>query len=228
VQETELKAELARLGPFHHAIDLPFGLSTVSSRELDRTRFKNLRDRLWPELSFDGKRVLDVACNCGGFSIAAATSGASYVLGFDVVEHYVEQANFLKRALDVRNVEFRQLAAENAGEELGRFDITFCFGILYHLESPIPVMRQLGALTDKVLVVDTRLDPTHPDKPYWLMNFAEPLVDKDSSATSLWRDGSCQFLPTARAVTRLLRHLGFAEIERVPATDGWGTFIARR
>jgi hypothetical protein len=76
-------------------------------------------------------------------------------------------------------------------------------------------------------VVDTRLDPTHPDKPYWLMNFAFPVRGQDA-ATGLWREGNCQFLPSARAVTRLLKYLGFPTVTRLPSDDGMATFVARR
>jgi tRNA (mo5U34)-methyltransferase len=226
--EAELRSELERLAPFHHEIDLPFGLRTQGDRDLDHIRLRNLRERLWPRLSLDGQRVLDVACNCGGFSFEAAKSGASYVLGIDIVDHYLEQADFLKRVLGHDQIEFRKLAVEDVDQSLGRFDVTFCFGILYHLENPVLALKALAALTDDIMVVDTRLDPTNPERTSWLMNFAEPTGNDEDRATALWRRGTCQFLPSARAVTRLLQYVGFPTVTRVPAGDGWGTFYARR
>jgi tRNA (mo5U34)-methyltransferase len=224
--EAEIRRELERLGPFHHEVELPFGLRTRGDRKLDRVRFGALRDHLWPHLALEGRRVLDVACNCGGFSIEAAKSGADYVLGIDVVDRYLDQANFLKRALGQEEVEFRKLAVEDVQRSLGSFDVTFCFGILYHLENPVQGMKQLASVTERVMVVDTRLDLTQPDQPYWLMNFAQPREGADS--TSLWRDGRCQFLPSARAVSRLLGYIGFDDVTRVPSHKEWGTFIATR
>jgi len=120
VNEQEMKSELHRLAPFHHLVELPHGLTTyvpeLSRRDIERTRLPNLYAHVWPALldlcggSLTGRRVLDVACNCGGFSVEAAKSGAAFVLGIDVVDRYLEQAEFIKRALALENVEFRKLA----------------------------------------------------------------------------------------------------------------------
>jgi tRNA (mo5U34)-methyltransferase len=108
VNEQEMKNELRRLAPFHHDIELPYGLATyvpeLSRRSIERTRLPNLLAHAWPPLlemcggTLKGRRVLDVACNCGGFSVEAARSGADFVLGTDVVDLYLEQARFVKAA----------------------------------------------------------------------------------------------------------------------------------
>ena len=62
------------------------------------------------------------------------THWSKYVLGIDIVEHYIEQANFVKGALDLEQVEFKVMDIDSVDESIvGLFDITFCFGILYHL-----------------------------------------------------------------------------------------------
>ena len=245
--EAEIKRELQRLAPFHHEIELPYGLSTqgtgLTRRQLDRTRLADLMRRAWSPVlelndgSLAGRRVLDVACSCGGASVAAARSGAERVVGIDVVERYVEQANFIMRALELDNVEFRQLAIEAVDGSLGTFDVSLCFGLLYHLENPVLAMKRLAGVTERMLVIDTLLDKRHHDKPYWRMNFRGPSDDKTES-TSLWRDKRIvQFTPTARAVEALLDFVGFPNVTRIdPGEDSpppyrsgrWATFIARR
>jgi 23S rRNA G2069 N7-methylase RlmK/C1962 C5-methylase RlmI len=54
-----------------------------------------LLERLYPN-GLDGKRFLDCACNAGGYSLLASDLGA-YSFGFDVRDHWIEQARFLKR-----------------------------------------------------------------------------------------------------------------------------------
>jgi 2-polyprenyl-3-methyl-5-hydroxy-6-metoxy-1,4-benzoquinol methylase len=137
----ELSAELERLASFHHNLDLPHQPSTFladkSRRPVEKTRVSNLVKHASLSLldacggSCAGKRVLDVACNCGGFTFEAAKHGADHVLGFGLVEHYLEEAALIKRANEAERVEFRNLNIEDLDEtDVGRFDVTFCFGIL--------------------------------------------------------------------------------------------------
>jgi len=232
--EESLRRELERLGPFHHEFALPFGLRTSGTSETDRTRMTHLRENVLPELLLEGRRVLDVACNCGGVSLEAA-GRAEYVLGIDVVERYIEQAEFLKRALGRERVEFRKLAVEDVDASLGTFDVSLCLGILYHLENPVLGMRKIADVTTSVIVVDSRLDPKHPYQPYWRMNFKGPTSENKSN--TLWRDGTvCQFMPSARAVEDLLRFLEFRNVKRIDPTrdigyyrkGDWATFIGTR
>lgn len=109
MSEADLRFQIAELAPFHHAIDLPFGLNTYdeSMRGNERQsmgRIDSFKKHVWSRLlaQFDGtlagKRVLDVACNCGGFSLLAADAGAAEVRGFDSEERYIQQAQFVKAA----------------------------------------------------------------------------------------------------------------------------------
>jgi 2-polyprenyl-3-methyl-5-hydroxy-6-metoxy-1,4-benzoquinol methylase len=228
VNEQEIKNEVRRLAPFLHAIDLPHGLSTyvpeLSRRDIERTRLPNLVAHAWPALlercggSLEGRRVLDVACNSGGFSVEAAKSGADFVLGVDVVDRYLEQAQLVKRALGLDNVEFRQLAAEDLDPSVtGTFDVTLCFGILYHLENPVATMKRVAAVTEDIMVVDTKLDPSNPTEPYWrMMQRGPPLPDAVGASTAQWIDRwICQFTPTARAVEELMHFLQFPQVTQL-------------
>ena len=154
MSESELRSELERLRPFHHRIELPYGLSTfapeLSRRPVEGIRVDSFVRHAFPALldlyggSLAGKRVLDVACNCGGFSFEAARAGADRVLGFDVADRYIEQANPIRRALGVDQPEFRVMSIDDVTpEKTGSFDVVLCLGILYHLEDPVGAMRSL-------------------------------------------------------------------------------------
>lgn len=237
----EIEIELDRLAPFHHKVDLPYGLSTFlpekSRRRIEYTRVSNLVKHAFPALlqacggSLEGRRVLDVACNCGGFSFEAAELGAEYVLGFDVVDHYLEQAEFIKRALEADRVEFRNIDIERLDEKKnGRFDVTFCFGILYHLENPVLAMKRLAAVTREIMLVDTdvmrdrlfnRIIRRPVKSPIWAMNFPKVANRGSQTATtSLWRSETMvQFNPNVQGVVDLLKFLGFRNVERIKPTE---------
>ena len=55
--------------------------------------------------SLKGKRVLDIACNSGFWSVQCALLGAE-VVGFDARPGLIEQANLIKRIVGVDQVEF--------------------------------------------------------------------------------------------------------------------------
>jgi SAM-dependent methyltransferase len=241
--EKELKQEIHRLAPFHHNVELPHGLSTyvpeMSHRSLEYTRVSNLVRHAFPALlevcggSLKGRRVLDVACNCGGFSVEAAKLGADYVLGFDVVDHYINQANFIKRALSLEQVDFKLMNLDKIDvTNVGQFDITFCFGILYHMENPISSMKRLSSITRHVMLVDTDLvcfsfkrrlvdfRGFFGGRPFWLMNMqSAPTSDRTSVTTNRWRsEGVVEFQPNETAVVKLLKFLGFQKVSKLKPT----------
>jgi SAM-dependent methyltransferase len=235
VTKEEIEDKLRSLAPFHHDVELPYGLRTYlpehSRRELERTRLPNLVKHVWPSLlkacggSLEGQRVLDVACNCGGFSIEAINSGAEYVLGIDIVDRYLEQANFIKRARNLEKIEFRKMAVEDLDEAtIGKYDITFCFGILYHLENPVLVMRKLSSVTRRIIVVDTSVfRSSFLREPTWRMRFPPSCTTQSRSvSTSMWRtEGICELMPNAQAVIDLLKLVSFPNVKRIkPITKG--------
>ena len=189
---------------------------------------------MWPPLleacggSLEGKRVLDVACNCGGFSLEAAESGADYVLGIDVTPKYIEQANVLKRAFSADNVDFDLISIEDLDpDRVGTFDVVLNFGILYHLENPVLAMKRLSAVATDVMVVETALDRDGGERSSWRMDILEPVEDADRIAsTGLWRTGEvCQLFPTGQAVEHLLGFLGFTQVSKLdPPEDIWRPF----
>lgn len=222
----EIENELKRLAPFHHKIDLPYGLSTydpeLSLRRREHTRLDALTRHAFPELlrtcggSLKGKRVIDVACNAGGFSVEAAKHGAAHVLGIDVADRYTEQANFIKRALELSQIEFKKMLMEDCDEQhIGMFDIAFCFGILYHLENPVYAMKKLASVTREIMVVDATVIKTPFSRnSMWKMNVPRVVESDDKSTTALWRtDKRCQFKPNVNAVIELLNFLGFSKVE---------------
>ncbi len=120
------------------------------------------------------------------------------------------------------------MAGIDASPGLGRFDVTICCGILYHLENPVGAMRALAEATEQVLVLDTQI-LVGETAPLWCMNI-QPPVHRDSSlaSTGLWRHHEIvQFKPSVEAVFRLLSFLGFKKVEVLPVDVHHGTETRR-
>lgn len=227
--ETELRAGLAELAPFHHAIELPFGLNTYDAAahrqgRQSQGRVDSFRIHVWPRLlehfggTLEGKRVIDVACNCGGFSILAAEAGAEEVFGFDSEEHYIRQAEFIREARGQKNLRLEVERLENVSTDRhGSFDVAFFCGILYHLEDPIGGLRRIASLTTDTIVIDTHLMRIplvgrFLNSPLWNMKVVRPVEGADTT-TGLWRKSQhCQFTPTRKAVEEAMRFVGFNEV----------------
>lgn len=86
--------------------------------------------------------------------------GAGTCFGFDVREHWIAQAEFLKRQLggDGMTFEVRRIE-ELASLGLPRFDISFFNGIFYHLPDPAGGLKAAADLTNELLVLNTAMIP---------------------------------------------------------------------
>jgi tRNA (mo5U34)-methyltransferase len=242
--EEQIREGIRELAPFRHAIDLPYGLNTFQDNSAGEGH--NNRVRRWPALleacggSIEGLSVLDVACNCGGWSVEAARSGAKRVLGFDVVDRYIEQANFVKAALaqELPQLEFQNLTvADLSPDAVGTFDITLCFGILYHLQDPVSEMQKIASVTERLMFITTMLfkPPSRwprrdVDQSLWRMKVRSPRKEETSTANRWVDKPRIEFAPTAKAVIDLMRFLGFDKVTSLPRRNGEpsGMFIAQR
>jgi SAM-dependent methyltransferase len=164
-------------GPFHHDILLPDG--TYTTPDTHRVRFAS--KTIFPPLcslnggNLNGLRVLDVGCNCGGFSFLAAELGATEVVGIDVREAHIRQANALKAELGMKNVRFEVSSVEEFAHSNPKngFDVVLLLGILYHLSDPIGTFGLLSQLVTKHVLIDSHVhyssDDQREDMPLWWM-----------------------------------------------------------
>ena len=162
-----LKAEHAAIVQAHgpwgsHNVALPYGQFTIDAAP----RGDNHRIVKFLQLTVDllrrpltGMRVLDLGCGEGLYAIEFAQQGAE-VIGIEGRPGNVAKADFGRRALalttldvvlgDVRDVTL---------EQLGRFDVILCSGILYHLEADaaLALLRQMRRMCAGITIVDTRI-----------------------------------------------------------------------
>lgn len=159
--------------------------------------------------SLSGKTVLDIACNAGFWSIQARLAGADSVLGVEASSKNVEQANFILQLIGLEGIEYRVMNAYDVSKDaVGEFDITFFFGILYHLDKPIVALERLYEVTKNFAVVDTRLSLGISRIP--VLRIKEDIVHDQNFTNRL------AFVPSDKAVPLMLRHVGFREVFRVP------------
>ena len=106
-------------------------------------------------------------------------------------------------------------------QNLGRFDIVFCFGVLYHLRHPLLALDQLAAVCDSEIYVESAiLDDFSPyrgglGKGYsggqMVMEFY-PDQQYGNNPTNWW-------VPTVQCMGHLVRAAGFPNIAAWKLTD---------
>jgi 2-polyprenyl-3-methyl-5-hydroxy-6-metoxy-1,4-benzoquinol methylase len=101
-------------------------------------------------LPLAGKRVLDIGAGVGHFSHLYSRLGATVV----AVEGRDENVAVLRQrypdvTAHVGDVQSMDLAG------LGDFDIVHCFGLLYHLDSPVAALRRIETVCRGLLLLET-------------------------------------------------------------------------
>ena len=146
------------LSPWNHNIALPHGVYTTACDDYYPTHREIMRivqERLSGK--FRGRRIVDVGCLEGYFSIECALQGAE-VIGIDGKLLNVRKCEFVRSVLGVERATFVQGdAMKLTRESHGGFDAVLALGLLYHLEDPYTFLTNMAGLCDGFAVIDTHV-----------------------------------------------------------------------
>jgi SAM-dependent methyltransferase len=181
-----------------------------------RQGLHTLLREIYPE-GLAGRSVLDCACNCGAYLFWAKELGAGECFGFDVREHWINQARFLaeNRTRPSDGICFEVCDLYDLPKrKLPPFDITLFQGIFYHLPDPITGLKIAADLTKELIVINTATRNNLPDGMLAIDN--EGREELNSGVYGL------NWFPTGPSIlTRILDWMGFTEIR---CTD-WKTEV---
>lgn len=143
---------------------------------------------------------VDAGCGVGFFAEILRECGLR-VTGFDGRPENVEEARkrFPGIAFEPGDVEDAEIL------RLGKFDLTLCFGLLYHLENPMRAIRHLRALTAKGLLLESMCVPGNGAGMVWRR---EPAAADQSLA-------EIALYPSEAGLVKMLYRAGFAGVYRV-------------
>lgn len=231
----ELKQQIIDHHPWHFSVDIRDGIGTSYCYTVDESLLPHhsgtvtfLEQRSWIHLLLnkiypDGmanKSVLDCACNCGAYCFWAKELGASRTFGFDVREHWVNQAEFLRknREADSTGMEFKVCDLYDVPKlNLEPADFTFFRGIFYHLPDPITGLKVAADLTKEVMYFDTATTHLLGDE-----KLAGALV-ASVEGTESYMSGvhRLNWYPTGPKVLRhILDWMGFKEVKVIDLKKG--------
>jgi tRNA (mo5U34)-methyltransferase len=185
-----------------HSVDLGDGTITDGFKSLDllETEFSALQ---LSAASLAGKRVLDIGCNDGFFSLKCARLGADVTAvdgiatdGLKYVQQYASP-KFRFYCIDMMSPSFC---------ELGHFDVILYLGVLYHTMFPFEQLVKIASAcaNNAAVFVETE---------YYNMPGCEndPTIFFDYNQ-KLSIDASSPVYPSTAWITQTLARLGFAPV----------------
>jgi SAM-dependent methyltransferase len=160
----ELRARLANQRWTAQNIVLNEEVSTIPERPEFLAQSPHVKAVLRTVTSFFGKdlrgvRMADLGCLEGGYSLAFARLGAD-VVGIEARKENIEKCRLLEAHFAMPNLRFEQAdVKELTRDRFGEFDVVLALGILYHLDSPVSWLRQVGQVTRALLLVEGHFAP---------------------------------------------------------------------
>ena len=217
-----LAAQVAAGSFWYHKIALPYGIVTPGWAPLSAAAYR-------VPIDLTGMRVLDVGAWDGFWTFEALRRGAREVVAIDDFSDYLgslrtndrhawENFDLCRAALghDGSHCQRYDMSVYDVSEEmLGRFDVIFFFGTLYHLRHPLLALDRLSALCDREIFVESAiLDDFSPYRGgighgypggEMVMEFY-PGKEYGNNSTNWW-------VPTLQCLTYMVEASGFAHVE---------------
>jgi tRNA (mo5U34)-methyltransferase len=223
----QLAQQISALGEWFHNLNL-HGVPTAPQHflgDFPSIKWQNIASAIPHDLS--GATVLDVGCNAGFYSLEMKKRGASRVLGIDVDDRYLKQAQFAAKTLG-SEIELQKCSVYDTDHIPGQFDYVLFMGVFYHLRYPLFALDRLIKKVRGKLVFQTMVRGSgdvqewDEDYPFWNtqifgeVNFpAMYFIEKSYS-----HDPTNWWIPNRAAVEAMLRSSGL-EIEAHPEPETW-------
>lgn len=143
------------------------------------------------------RTAIDVGCGAGYFSKFLSSQGFEIT----AVDGRAENVEETKRR--VPNAKVATINAEDSRlGELGRFDLVFCFGLLYHLENPFQTIRSLYQMTGQLLLAEGVIFPGEEV----LMGLVDEGHGEDQGLNFV------AFYPTEACLVKMMYRAGFKNV----------------
>jgi len=161
--------------------------------------------------SLKGKRVLDLGCNAGFWSLCAIEQGCEEVVGIDGRQMHIDQANFVFEVNQVEKHRYDFVVGNIFDLDLrkfGTFDIVFFLGLMYHINKPIVLLEKITQVNNDILLIDTGVSMT----PGSLLRIHHEPLNNPRNAL----DYELVLRPTKQAIFDMVSQFGYSVIMLKP------------
>ena len=231
------KLELVKNQQWFYEFKLPDGSVTNSYlpdfvRSIHHTREKALRfflDAFGKNGSF--KSALDISSHEGYYTLLLAKYFEE-VIGIDKNIESLEKARLITAVLGDKNITYVHSALEDWKDEEPR-DFVLCYGLLYHIENPVEIMRKIARLTKKAICIESQVLPcdTHmlvEDGCYKKQREIKGTFGLCMDYPTISEGGLTELalVPSRDALVSLLEYFGFINIRIYqPVEDDYEQFV---
>jgi tRNA (mo5U34)-methyltransferase len=221
VSAVEIHKRVEEFPRWHYEFELG-GVRTPIAEPQNRNRHAQRRRYFFDPLvrlsggTLRGKRVLDLGCNAGFWSLCAIDAGCDFVLGIDGREMHIEQARLVFDVRDVDPDRYEFVHGDIRTLDLADrppFDAVLCLGVLYHVADPLSLLAFAAERNSDLLIVDTTLHRA-PGTSFLL---ARDSPDNPTGALG----GGLVLVPTRGAVEAAVRELGYDVVTLKPRFTSW-------
>jgi tRNA (mo5U34)-methyltransferase len=212
VDANELEQRIAGYPRWHYSFEFGGGVSTPVTDPAEVNRHEQRRRYFFDALlrvhggSLSGRRVLDLGCNAGFWSLQAIEAGADFVLGVDGRQMHVEQASLVFEAKGVDRARYRFEEANIFEHDFTeKFDIVLCLGLMYHISKPVELFELIAGVGAEIIVIDTSVS-------FAASNCFQVRRDRDMEDPRNAVDYEMVLVPTRGAIIELAAEFGFQTV----------------
>ncbi|MCP5106139.1 MAG: class I SAM-dependent methyltransferase [bacterium] len=205
----KLKQEILKITDWRHPFEIEPGVGVTLHREWYNEWHPWRVKVLMPTIEtiaahvlngVKSARVLDVGCWDGFYGFQFIKRGAKFLKGVDLRAEAVRRANLIKDYFGYKNCEFEQRNIQDKEFNNERYDISLLFGVIYHLSTPIDVIKRIGDITSAMLLISTYATK----EPEPVLNLKREDPEKDSTGFQ-----ELVTTPSETAVVDMLDFAGF-------------------
>lgn len=215
-----LSERVEELAPWHYEFEIG-NIKIDIDNSVKRIRHQQRKNYFFDPLvkfmgsSLEGKRILDLGCNAGFWSLLCIEAGCDYVVGVDGRKRHIDQANLIFELNEIDSNKYEFISAdiyELDFERLGNFDIVLCLGLFYHINKPMLLLEKISNINTEILVIDTQIS-IHEGA---FMELKIEDIGKSRQGLS-----NIAMFPTPSALDAMLSNLDYSTIVLLPEFDDW-------
>jgi tRNA (mo5U34)-methyltransferase len=210
MEADELKERISAFPRWNYRFEFDGGVATPMADPGIINRHEQRRRYFFDPLlgltggSLRGRRVLDLGCNSGFWSLLALEAGAEFVLGVDAGRTYIEQANLVFEAKEIDRTRYRFDQGNVFDHDLvERFDVVLCLGLMERTAKPVELFKIMMRTGAEIIVIDTEVSRARMS-----LFEVDSLYDRDQVV-----DYRMVLIPSRQAVVELASEF---ELETVP------------